>query len=630
MVVFSEQGRLGVNFGDKGKTWPNVDSITPNSLAASNPLLSIGLILHAVEGIGVRRVVDETSFEEGISWIVQAGRPITLTFKRSLLLGTDESEMGRNSELRQAQKRKQAQERVSASGNTETRKKSNVIARRRAAFPQGIAHLLVVGETGSLLAAREYRDNLGGLTSGDLVTLFTEEASNVDGMAPPVLMTSRGVCFIHIRTHPGVRFVFATLHNCFPTVCLELLTQLASLVEQYCGVLSEERILGNLCLIHELFDEAIDYGLPQITKGPQLANHVFERTKERSSYSSTAAELATAATPFSKLSVAEGQNELFVDVVEQLSAMFVTDGGSGAELSAAKLLHAELDGTVWMKSYLQGRPEVRCVFDKMLLIGEQPDEEESSISAEGVVVDDTVFHDCVQVGSSGGAPGAELSSLRVLRIRPPPAEEIPAMRYRVSMDGNNDASGGTIRLPFVVSTRVLPGDAGGVRNVEVHLDAVFPDEHDAEDVCVRVLLPRGAVTCVCSANNARGGIEGERACVGDAGGGGGDKAVFWRMESIQGGAHCVLRIAVRTGAATRGGNDDDEEVSAVGPISLLFDLPMLQCSRVALKHVRVYDGAKANESAHRWLRYVSSSSNFSVRQPVTRGDATFTTTAESW
>ena len=613
-----------------------VDSITPNSLAASNPLLSIGLILHAVEGMGIRRVVDHTSFEEGISWIVQAGRPITLTFKRSLLLGTDESEMGRNSELRQAQKRKQAQERESASGNTEMRKKSDAIARRRAAFPQGILHLLVVGETGSLLAARDYRDNLGGLTSGDLVALFNEEMSNMDRMAPPVLMTKRGVCFIHIRTHPGVRFVFATLHNCFPSVCLELLSQLASLVEQYCGALSEESICGNLCLIHELFDEAIDFGLPQITNGPQLANHVFERTKEKSSYSSTAAELATAATPVSKLSVAEGQNELFVDVVEQLSATFVTtDSGRGAELSAAKLLHAELDGTVWMKSYLQGRPEVRCVFDKMLLIGEQPeaDDEESSISAEGgVIVDDTVFHDCVQVGSSGGAPGAELSSLRVLRIRPPPAEEIPAMRYRVSMDGNNDPSGGRIRLPFVVSTRVLPGDAAGMRNVEVHLDAAFPDEHDAEDICVRVLLPRGVVSCVCNASNARPGIEGERACVGNAGGGGGGKAVFWRMESIQGGSHCVLRIALRTAAATGGGDDEEEEmVSQVGPISLLFDLPMLQCSRVALKHVRVYDGGKANESAHRWLRYVSQSANFSVRNPVTPDDGTaFTTTAESW
>jgi hypothetical protein len=71
------------------------------------------------------------------------------------------------------------------------------------------------------------------------------------------MMTKRGVCFIHIQTYSGVRFAFVTRHNCFPSVCLELLGQLASLVEQYCGIgtLSEEGIRSNLTLIYELFDE---------------------------------------------------------------------------------------------------------------------------------------------------------------------------------------------------------------------------------------------------------------------------------------------------------------------------------------------------------------------------------------
>ena len=435
-----------------------------------------------------------------------------------------------------------------------------------------------------------------------------------------------------------------------------------------------------------------------------LVNYIFERTREQPSYASsvnaaaTAVELATAASPLSRLSVAPGQNELFVDVVEKISATFVTSSAtqgqhSRGRLAAAKLLHAELDGTIWMKSYLQGRPEVRCVFDKMLLVGEQP-EADTEAEAEGengaaaaaaaaaapmgVIVDDTVFHDCVQVGSSGSEPGAELASLRVLRVRPPPAEDIAAMRYRVSMDAGGDVAPpspsssassmmgpgygtGNIRLPFVVSTSTrsaaavpAPGDmavtaagagAGGrTIEAEVHLDAVFPDEHDAEDVCVRVLLPRAAVSCLCRVDNAqrRGSlsgvdVEGERAYVGDAvpasvgpssrpergaTGGAGEsalQAVYWRMASVRGGSHCVMRLTIQVQAHRSIGSGGEEPAAAahesagLGPISLLFDLPMLQCSRVVLKHVRVYDSGKANEAAHRWLRYMSQSASFECR-----------------
>ena len=73
----------------------------------------------------------------------------------------------------------------------------------------------------------------------------------------------------------------------------------------------------------------------------------------------------------------------------------------------------------------------------------------------------------------------------------------------------------------------------------------------------------------------------------------------------------------------------------IGPLALDFSLPMLQvlphphllvdllqilyeyacaqCSKVAIRHVRLYDGGKTNASAHRWLRYLSQSDNYSWR-----------------
>ena len=111
-------------------------------------------------------------------------------------------------------------------------------------------------------------------------------------------------------------------------------------------------------------DEALDYGLPQITRAPALLEHVFEASRDVVAHQG----IVTQASTRSKLSAADGQNEVFVDVFEQVSATFSAILDAGAEL-----LHAELEGEIRMKSYLRGRhPEVRIVFNRELLIGEQP------------------------------------------------------------------------------------------------------------------------------------------------------------------------------------------------------------------------------------------------------------------
>ena len=128
----------------------------------------------------------------------------------------------------------------------------------------------------------------------------------------------------------NLRFIFTTRSNCFPSLCLELLSQFADLVDQYCGGLSEEIVRANLTLIHELFDEALDYGLPQLTRAPLLLDHVFEQPRDLSIHQSAAERLTTQSSPITKLSAAVGQNEVFIDVCEHVSATFFRTKKSGA------------------------------------------------------------------------------------------------------------------------------------------------------------------------------------------------------------------------------------------------------------------------------------------------------------
>jgi len=45
-----------------------------------------------------------------------------------------------------------------------------------------------------------------------------------------------------------------------PSVVLELLSRIAAVLKDYCGVLNEETLRKNFILAYELLDEMIDFG----------------------------------------------------------------------------------------------------------------------------------------------------------------------------------------------------------------------------------------------------------------------------------------------------------------------------------------------------------------------------------
>jgi AP-4 complex subunit mu-1 len=66
------------------------------------------------------------------------------------------------------------------------------------------------------------------------------------------------VHFAYIRTH-GLYFVCTTKFNVSPMVAVELLTRLARVIKDYCGILSEESLRLNFSLVYELMDEVLVY-----------------------------------------------------------------------------------------------------------------------------------------------------------------------------------------------------------------------------------------------------------------------------------------------------------------------------------------------------------------------------------
>merc|ERR1712080_113 len=72
----------------------------------------------------------------------------------------------------------------------------------------------------------------------------------------------------------GLFFFVTTGQNVSPTAVVELLSKMAKVFKDFCGVLNEESIRKNFVLIYELLDEMVDFGHPQTTNTEHLKSCV--------------------------------------------------------------------------------------------------------------------------------------------------------------------------------------------------------------------------------------------------------------------------------------------------------------------------------------------------------------------
>ncbi|RRT77686.1 hypothetical protein B296_00026601 [Ensete ventricosum] len=145
------------------------------------------------------------------------------------------------------------------------------------------------------------------------------KASNVDG-----------VNYIHVKV-AGLFFVATTRVNISPSLVLELLQRIARVIKDYLGVLNEDSLRKNFVLVYELLDEVIDFGYPQTTSTEVLKSYIFNEPIE-------------------------------VDVA-RLPPL------GPASMFMGYILTSEIDGTIQMKSYLTGNPEIRLALNEDLSIG---------------------------------------------------------------------------------------------------------------------------------------------------------------------------------------------------------------------------------------------------------------------
>lgn len=183
--------------------------------------------------------------------------------------------------------------------------------------------------------------------------------------------------------------------------------------------------------MYELLDEIIDFGYPQVTNTEQIKSFVFNQpivVKSAQGSGSTSSKIfdlnpkTTPSTSVDKpISLQEKsgkkKNEIFVDIYERISITFNSNG---------YVLNSNIDGTIQMKSYLTGNPELKLALNEDLVIGKQGGGSKVPQYAGGCVeIDDVNFHECAKL--------SDFDNLRILTFQPPDGEFV-LMNYRITGD----------------------------------------------------------------------------------------------------------------------------------------------------------------------------------------------------
>jgi len=366
---------------------------------------------------------------------------------------------------------------------------------------------------------------------------------------------------------------------------VELLNKMAKVFKDYCGVLNEESIRKNFILIYEIVDEMIDFGYPQTTSTEQLKSCIHneavlvEGPKGLGSIvgisipqlnprtvSSTAVHRPVGAND------SRQKNEIFVDILERLTVCLNANG---------VLLNSCIDGSIQMKSYLSGNPELKLALNEDLAIGSA-----ASGAYGSVTLDDCNFHECVDL--------REFDDFRILSLIPPEGE-FSVLNYRITNE---------FRIPFRIFPIIEETSPYSV-DFTIKVRADVPETNYGGNVVLSCTMPKTttSVSTELFPLNATQSAEYIPS----------ETRISWTIKKFQGGSEhslrCKINMSSRKSQVTSLATSIAKEI---GPISMNFEIPMYNVSNLQVRYLRIAERHKSY-NPYRWVRYVTQSSSYICR-----------------
>eukprot|EP00002_Diphylleia_rotans_P002038 TRINITY_DN11243_c0_g1_i1.p1 TRINITY_DN11243_c0_g1~~TRINITY_DN11243_c0_g1_i1.p1 ORF type:complete len:361 (+),score=68.01 TRINITY_DN11243_c0_g1_i1:61-1143(+) len=313
--------------------------------------------------------------------------------------------------------------------------------------------IYILSPQGSIIFDKHYQ----GISNRNLCDLFWKEylEHKEKGGAPPVVKIGKHYVF-HVERHK-LFFLATAVDETSPLLVLEFLHRMVDLFEEYFTHINENNLKDNFVTVYQLLEEMMDGGFPFTTEPailkdmimlPTIVNRTVSALTGSSKVAETAPDGAFSNIPWRKSNIKYSNNEIYFDVVEEVDAIFDTNGTP---------VSSEINGEIICNCRLGGMPDIALSFAN-------PD-----------LLDDCSFHPCVRY--------SRFQQEKIVSFIPPDGQ-FKLLGYK--------AKSTEVKVPIYVKPTVSFSGTSGHIQIVVG-SRLVGNPKPAEGVTVTIPLPKNTV-----------------------------------------------------------------------------------------------------------------------------------------
>merc|ERR1712046_150613 len=311
-------------------------------------------------------------------------------------------------------------------------------------------------------------------------------------------------------------------------------------------------------------DEMMDFGYPQISEAKILREYITQEAHKLEVVKPPMA--VTNAVSWRSEGIKHRKNEIFLDVVERLNLLVAANG---------TLLRSEILGSLKMRSYLSGMPELKLGLNDKLLF--EATGRPASLKGKAVEMEDIKFHQCVRL--------ARFENDRTISFIPPDGE-FELMSYRLNthvkpliwVEAVVDPGHSRSRIEYMIKAKSQFKSRSVANNVEIHI----PVPSDVDSPSFKTSI--GTVRYIPDQDR-----------------------IVWSIKQFQGQKDFIM--TANFGLPSIGAEHADAYIKR--PIAVHFEIPYFTVSGVTVRYLKIIE--KSGYQALPWVRYITQHGDYQLR-----------------
>ncbi|KAG1658004.1 AP-1 complex subunit mu-1 [Nymphon striatum] len=408
---------------------------------------------------------------------------------------------------------------------------------------------------GKVLISRNYRGDVDMSAIDKFMPLLMEREE--EGSIGPLIQHNE-TTFMYIK-YNNLYLVSTTKRNSNVALIFSFLHKIVQVFCEYFKELEEESIRDNFVIVYELLDELMDFGFPQTTDSKILQEYITQEG-HKLEIQPRPPMAVTNAVSWRSEGIKYRKNEVFLDVIESVNLLASANGN---------VLRCEIMGSVKMRVYLSGMPELRLGLNDKVLF-----ESTGRGKSKSVELEDVKFHQCVRL--------SRFENDRTISFIPPDGE-FELMSYRLN----------TSVKPLIWIESVIERHAHSRVEYMIKAKSQFKRRSTANNVEIVIHVPADADSPKFKTTVGSVKYTPEKNCV------------VWSIKSFPGGKEYLMRAHFGLPSI------EAEDIEGKPPILVKFEIPYFTTSGIQVRYLKIIE--KSGYQALPWVRYITQNGDYQLR-----------------